>query len=125
MAIATQPRPLVRTGRDRPTFISSDLHVVGNVVSKGEMQVDGEVKGDIRSSSLIVNKAALIKGNIIAESVVVHGTVHGVIRAKHVMLQAGSQLEGEIFYQTFGIEPGAIFNGQSRRVDDPTTGKTL
>src|SRR4030042_1017335 len=38
----------------RPSIIGEDLTIRGNVTSKGEIQVDGEIEGDIRCSSLLL-----------------------------------------------------------------------
>lgn len=103
-----------------PSVISEDLTVTGNVISKGEVQVDGEVQGDVHCASLVVGDKAQITGNIVAEDVVVRGRVTGSVRGQRVTLQASSQVEGDIYHQSLAIEQGAFFEGKSRRSDDPT-----
>ena len=102
-----------------PSIIGEDLSVEGNVVSKGEVQVDGEIKGDIHSSSLVIGEKALIEGGVIADDVIVRGRVVGSIRGHRVTLQASSHVEGDIYHQSLAIEQGAYFEGKSRRSDDP------
>lgn len=103
-----------------PSVISEDLTVTGNVISKGEVQVDGEVQGDVHCASLVVGDKAQITGNIVAEDVVVRGRVIGSVRGQRVTLQASSHVEGDIYHQSLAIEQGAFFEGKSRRSDDPT-----
>jgi len=93
--------------------------ITGNVTSKGEIQVDGEIKGDIHCGSLLLGDKATIHGSVIAEDVVVRGKVMGSIRGLRVTLQAQSHVEGDIFHQSLAIEQGAYFEGKSRRSDDP------
>ncbi len=108
-------------GSDRmaPSIIGEDLTVTGNVLSKGEVQVDGQIQGDVHCSSLIVGEKAEITGGIVAEDVVVRGQVMGSIRGVRVTLQSSSHVEGDIFHQSLAIEQGAFFEGKSRRTEDP------
>ncbi len=102
-----------------PSIIGEDLTITGNVTSKGEIQVDGEIQGDIHCGSLLLGDKSQVMGNVIAEDVVVRGRVSGSIRGLRVTLQAQSHVEGDIFHQSLAIEQGAYFEGKSRRSDDP------
>jgi cytoskeletal protein CcmA (bactofilin family) len=105
-----------------PSVIGADLLITGNLVSKGEVQVDGEVQGDIHSVHVVIGEKARITGGIVADEIVVRGHVMGTVRGKRVILQTSSQVEGDIYHQTLAIEQGAFFEGKSRRTDDPTGG---
>lgn len=103
-----------------PSVIGVDLTVTGNVMSKGEVQVEGEVQGDIQCSSLIVGESAVIRGNVVAEDIVIRGTVRdGSVRGVRVTLQHTAKVEADVFHQSLAIEQGAYFEGKSRRSDDP------
>jgi len=93
--------------------------IIGNVNSKGEIQVDGEIQGDIHCGSLLLGDKSQVMGSVIAEDIVVRGRVVGSIRGLRVTLQAQSHVEGDIFHQSLAIEQGAYFEGKSRRSDDP------
>jgi cytoskeletal protein CcmA (bactofilin family) len=108
-----------RTSDRNVSVIGPDLTITGNLVSKGEVQVDGIVEGDIHGSHVVVGETATISGGIVADEVVVRGHVVGSVRSKRVMLQSTSQVEGDIFHQSLSIEQGALFEGKSRRSDDP------
>lgn len=112
--LAAGPRVSDRT----VSMIGPDLTITGNLISKGEVQVDGIVEGDIHGSNVVVGETATITGGIIADEVVVRGHVVGTIRSKRVMLQATSQVEGDIYHQSLSIEQGALFEGKSRRSND-------
>ena len=102
-----------------PSIIGEDLSITGNVNSKGEIQVDGEIQGDIHCGSLLLGDKSQVIGSVIAEDIVVRGRVVGSIRGLRVTLQAQSHVEGDIFHQSLAIEQGAYFEGKSRRSDDP------
>lgn len=119
-ARSTYPRT---SERSAVSVVGPDLTITGNLISKGEVQVDGIVEGDIHGSHVVVGPSATITGSIMAEETIVRGHVVGSIRSKRVMLQASSQVEGDIYHQALSIEQGAMFEGKSRRTaDDPRTG---
>jgi len=102
-----------------PSIIGEDLTIRGNVTSKGEIQVDGEIEGDVRCGSVLLGDKSKVTGGVAAEDVVVRGHVVGSIRGSRITLQAQSHVEGDIFHQSLAIEQGAYFEGKSRRSDDP------
>ena len=121
-------RPILARSGERvaASVIGPDLIITGNLVSKGEVQIDGTVEGDIHGSHVIIGESASISGGIVSEEVVIRGHVMGSIRSKRVMLQATSQVDGDIFHQSLSIEQGAMFEGKSRRTaDDPRNGASV
>ena len=125
-----------RNGTPARSVIDAWLTMKGNLESEGDIQVDGKVQGHIRCMQLIVGKDATIDGDVVAAEVVVRGRVKGVIRANRVKLQETACVDSEIFFEkSLGIEDGASFEGQIRRVsqalatvaalkEGPTTGSS-
>jgi cytoskeletal protein CcmA (bactofilin family) len=104
-----------------PSIISEDLTIKGIVISKGEIQVDGKIEGDIRCGSLLLGDKCRVTGGVAAEDVVVRGHIVGCVRGLRVSLQAESHVEGDIFHQSLAMEQGAYFDGKSRHSDNPLT----
>ena len=123
-ALGTRPsNASLRAGvQPMPSVIGPDLLVTGNLISNGQIQVEGEVQGDIHSTHVVVGERARITGGIIADEVVVRGRVLGSVRGKRVLLQTSSHVEGDVYHNTLAIEQGAFFEGKSRRTSDPTAG---
>jgi cytoskeletal protein CcmA (bactofilin family) len=105
--------------RKMPSIIGEDLTITGNVISKGDIQVDGEIQGDVQCGSLLLGDKSQIIGGAAAEDVLVQGRVFGSIRGLRVTLQAQSHVEADIFHASLEIEEGAYFEGKSRRTADP------
>ncbi len=117
MAPAAKP---VRSGRSSaPSIISADLVVHGNLVSTGDIQIDGRVEGDVQSSGLVIGDKAFIQGEIMAEDVTVRGRIQGSIRARKVLLASTCHVEGNILHEAFAVETGAFFEGNCRHSDNP------
>jgi len=114
-------KPLKGSSQMVPSVIGEDLTVEGNIISKGEVQLEGEVKGNVHCTSLVIGDKALVEGGVVADDVIVRGRIIGSIRGHRVTLQSSSHVEGDIFHQSLAIEQGAFFEGKSRRSDDPIT----
>jgi cytoskeletal protein CcmA (bactofilin family) len=110
-----RPEPSTgRGGNDLASVIGADLTLTGNLQSKGEVQVEGEVRGDIHAQRVVIGEGALI-----AEEVVVCGGVQGSIRGNSVTFQSSCRVEADVFHKSLVIEQGAFFEGKSRRSEDP------
>jgi cytoskeletal protein CcmA (bactofilin family) len=102
-----------------PSLLSSDLTIKGNVLTSGDIQIEGTIEGDVRAHLLTVGESAVIKGEISADDVVVNGRVIGRLRGLKVRLTATAQVEGDIVHKTIAIESGAHFEGTVQRNEDP------
>ncbi|MBT3552731.1 MAG: polymer-forming cytoskeletal protein [Rhodospirillaceae bacterium] len=100
-----------------PSLLSTDLKITGDLVSQGELQVDGQIDGDIHTDVLIVGETAQINGEITADSVRVHGYVTGQIKARSVSLAKSAHVLGDILHENLSIEQGAFLEGHCRRIE--------
>ncbi|MGQ0675295.1 MAG: bactofilin family protein [Rhodospirillales bacterium] len=101
-----------------PSIISADLQIVGDMSSSGDLQVDGAVQGDIRTSVLTIGESAQVRGAVYADTVRVCGSVIGQIEAKRVELTRTARVTGDILHEVLSIELGAYLEGNCRRIDD-------
>lgn len=117
--LASAPAPTTtRTGPD--SRIGSGMSIVGKVECNGPAQVFGRIEGELRASDLLVGEGATIDGSVIAQTVTVCGRIKGTIRAVRVKLQNGGAVEGDIFHRSLSIDENMLFEGSSRRVENPT-----
>lgn len=100
------------------SFLGPDLTITGNLESRGLIQVEGAVQGDIHARQIIVGPKAKVTGNVVADDVTVGGVVDGSVRGLTVTLLAGSKVEGEMHHKSLAIEHGAHFVGHSKRPED-------
>lgn len=105
--------------RSAPSVLSPDLTVTGNIKTEGDIQIEGTVEGDIRAHQLTVGESATIRGEIVAEEIIVNGRVVGRVRGLKVRLSATARVEGDIIHKTIAIESGAHFEGSVQRQEDP------
>ncbi len=114
--------PAAPKAKPPASVLSQDLHVTGNIKTTGDIQVEGTVEGDIRAHLLTIGESATIKGEVIADDVVVNGRIVGRVRGLKVRLTATARVEGDIIHKTIAIESGAHFEGSVQRQDDPLNG---
>jgi cytoskeletal protein CcmA (bactofilin family) len=78
----------------------------------GPAQVFGRIQGELRASTLLIGDGALIEGSVTAQDVTVCG--------RRVKLQDAGAVEGDIFHRSLAIDENSLFEGSSRRVENPT-----
>jgi cytoskeletal protein CcmA (bactofilin family) len=127
-AVPASPAPSAATSYSAPaapkakppaSILSSDLQIKGNVRTTGDIQVEGQIEGDIRAHLLTVGEGATIKGELVADDVVINGRIVGRVRGLKVRLTSTARVEGDIIHKTIAIESGAHFEGSVQRQDDP------
>ncbi len=99
--------------------LAADLVITGNIKTTGDIQIEGTVEGDIYAHLLTIGEGATVKGECIADDVVVNGRVVGRVRGLKVRLTSSARVEGDIVHKTIAIESGAHFEGSVQRQDDP------
>ena len=121
-ASPSNPRPgaaAETVSKAAPSFLSSDLTVEGDLISAGDIAVEGKIEGNCQARLVTVGEGATIKGELVAEDVVVQGCVVGRLRGLQVRLSASAHVEGDIIHKTLAVESDAHFEGSVQRQDDP------
>lgn len=100
-----------------PSIISTDMRITGDILTAGEVQVDGTVEGDIKCKALVIGPTGTIRGEVDAEIARIHGFMSGQLRAKSVFLASSARMIGDVTHVSLAIEPGAFMDGHCRHVD--------
>ncbi len=116
-------KPVAR-GPSSLSVIAQDTHILGTIISDGNIDFDGTVDGNIRCQNLNVRKNAVIKGDVTAEILNVYGKINGLVRAKQVNLYKDCYVEGIVMHEGLVIEEGAFLDGKCKRMDKPVTRET-
>jgi cytoskeletal protein CcmA (bactofilin family) len=101
------------------TTIANGTEFDGNLTTSGEVHVNGILLGTISAQVCIVETNGAVEGEISADEIIVRGRVAGPLRAYHVHLQSGAQVEGDVISDTIAVDSGASLNGSVRRNEDP------
>ncbi|MBU2645768.1 polymer-forming cytoskeletal protein [bacterium] len=90
----------------------------GEIRFDGTIRIDGDVTGQIicrsaKPSTVIITEMAAVEADIVADTVIISGTVSGNIKAiEKLELYAPGRLEGLVYTSDFSIEDGALFQGE-------------
>jgi cytoskeletal protein CcmA (bactofilin family) len=103
------------------TIVGAGARLEGNVVSAGNLRIDGQVKGQINAEGdVALSPQSQVEADIRAQNVSIAGRFKGSIQVKgKAHLARGGRIDGDITSKTLVVEEGGIFHGQS--IMDGTT----
>lgn len=116
------PMPVMAATTQVPgSVIASDLSITGEkvlIVSRGRLQIDGEVRGDINGNDVVIGPSGTVTGVVTANSIDVRGHVSGALRGSTITLQPTARVDGDIVKMVLVVQEGAHFDGNVRRAKD-------
>lgn len=95
------------------TLVGTGSSVAGDIRVNGFIRVDGDIDGNIETtSSVIIGDKARIRGNITASSVIIGGIVIGDITAPaSITLLSSSAVVGDVATRKLQVEDKVVFHG--------------
>jgi cytoskeletal protein CcmA (bactofilin family) len=100
-------------GAEVDTLLGKGSEFEGKLVFKGQVRIDGKYSGQIQTDEiLIIGASAKVNAEISAGTVVISGTVEGIIRATSVVeLHKGAKVKGTIEAPNVTMEREVTFDG--------------
>ena len=94
-------------------MIGAGTVITGDIQSKGDIRVDGTLKGSVNTSGKVVlGKDGVIEGDVVCADADVSGTIKAKISVTQLLsLKSTAKLNGDIITNKLSIEPGASFTG--------------
>jgi cytoskeletal protein CcmA (bactofilin family) len=124
---AEPPRPAVtapttptKAGANMASVISKALKITGELESTEDIQIDGQIEGDVRGVGVKIGQNAKVKGTVYGDDVELAGTIEGKIEAKKVLITGTARMTGDISHQDIKVESGAYISGNLK----PELGKS-
>ncbi|OGE77831.1 MAG: hypothetical protein A2751_02165 [Candidatus Doudnabacteria bacterium RIFCSPHIGHO2_01_FULL_46_14] len=108
------------------TVVGASVKIEGDLVSEGDIRVEGAVSGKIKTTkNLYVGAAANIEADIDSGNAVIAGQVKGEIKIKDsLLIQETGKVSGNISCGRLSIAEGARFTG-SCTMSMPEGGESL
>jgi cytoskeletal protein CcmA (bactofilin family) len=105
--------PAAARGSSPVATIGPSMNIKGEIRSREELLVDGEVEGTLESQSLLtVGVNGKVKANIRAREVVIYGSVRGDVEVvEKIAIRDKGSLIGNIKSAGISIDDGAYFKG--------------
>ena len=94
-------------------MIGAGTIITGDIVSKGDIRIDGTLKGSVNTEGRVVlGREGVIEGDIICKDADISGTIKAKITVSQLLsLKTSAKLNGDIITNKLSIEPGAAFSG--------------
>jgi cytoskeletal protein CcmA (bactofilin family) len=103
--------------RSAPSILSEGFRVDGDIACSGEVHIAGALIGNIVAGKVTLGESGSINGSVEAENAIINGALQGRLVAVNVILGRSAQVRADVVYCSMRIEPGAVFEGYSRRVE--------
>ena len=102
------------SGEESLTSIGPELTLTGELVSEEGIHLRGQVEGNISTSgSLFIEVTGRVKGDIVADNVIVEGTIEGtVIAAQKFDLRPSGRIQGDIRASVVAIAENSFLRGR-------------
>lgn len=96
------------------TIIGPEAYFHGAITAKGSIRIEGQVEGSVtEAQTVILGAGGKMRGDIVAERVVLSGRLRGNVTAGQMLeILGGAILEGDIRTPKLVIEEGAVFDGR-------------
>ncbi len=104
------------------TVLGKNTYFNGNLSFKDSLKINGNFIGNIKvtgQGALIIGSTSTVQANIIANTIVIMGTVKGdVIAQEKVEMLSTGRLFGNIKSKKIKISDGAIFKGRHESIKE-------
>jgi cytoskeletal protein CcmA (bactofilin family) len=94
-------------------LIGQGTTITGDLDCKGDIRIDGEIIGNLRSKAkVVIGSTGKVIGQVNASSLDLSGVLTGdVIVSETIFLKSTANLEGNMIANKLVVEAGAQFNG--------------
>jgi cytoskeletal protein CcmA (bactofilin family) len=101
-------------------LIAAGTKITGELVSDGDIRIDGELSGNLESKGrLVIGASGIVEGDIRCKSCEIAGTQKGRLFITELLtLKASSNITGDMVTGKLSIEPGAVFKGTCTMGDE-------
>ena len=100
------------SSNNQQNMITQGTTLVGDVISEGDFRVEGNIKGNIKTTGrIVVGKTGVVNGSLEGEDADFEGGFIGNLKLTgKLTLRSSAHIEGEVVIGKLAVEPGATFN---------------
>lgn len=105
-------------------LISSGTEINGDIVSCGDIRIDGSLTGTLSTKGKVVlGPTGKVVGEVICKNSEVSGIIEGKVTVTQLLnLKASCRIQGDISTFKLSIEPGAKFSGNCKMCESELNG---
>ena len=113
---------------DSMARIGSTIQIKGEVTSREPLAIAGKVEGtiDVEGHALTLDAGGRLDANIIAQTIVIAGTVKGSLTAEaRIVVKETASIQGELSAPAISLAEGATVSGKIDTGDRKKSGLSL
>jgi cytoskeletal protein CcmA (bactofilin family) len=112
-AVVSTPPPATPSSSRNMAVIGASMRIKGEIRSREELMVEGDVEGTIESaSSITIGPNGSVKASIKARQLAIYGSVNGNVEVtEKIAIREKGSLIGDIKTAGISIDDGAYFKG--------------
>jgi len=96
----------------KPSIISEDVVLTGNIKTHGALQIEGTVIGNLEVASLTIGPTGVFEGDVRCKSMNIRGRFKGTSVCRELMVSTSAQVDANITYQELTLQRGAGLRGE-------------
>jgi cytoskeletal protein CcmA (bactofilin family) len=104
---------------DAETIIGPSVRVDGKFSGKGNVIVQGQVSGSVRTNEDVrIDEGAVVKASVDARNCTVAGEIHGNVKVRERLdMMPTAKIYGDVEAKTVSVGAGAVLNGKCMMQD--------
>jgi cytoskeletal protein CcmA (bactofilin family) len=101
------------------TLIAEGCTINGHIKVANQLQVDGNVEGQIEAKNQIkISTSGNVQGEITTERLIINGNFEGICHANYIEILSCGRVSGTVYSDNLSIEPGGKFMGITNPSDN-------
>ena len=94
------------------SIIGEGIELSGEINTEGNIHIDGSMSGIIRANEVVIGPNGNFDGEIIADILIINGTIKGKFTIKNLHVRSEGLLQGRAKYETLVVESGGRIQGE-------------
>lgn len=106
---------MVLAAKDVPSVISKGVVITGNINNGGNIEIEGNITGDVVADTITIREGGNIKGNIKCKVFNIKGTFNGNANVEKINISDSAVVSGLLEYSFLSADYGANINCELKR----------
>ena len=94
------------------SIIGEGIDFAGEINTEGNIHIDGIMRGVIRANEVVIGPNGEFDGEIIADILIINGTIKGKFTIKNLHIRKGGLLQGRAKYEILIVGIGGKIQGE-------------
>ena len=110
--------------KQSPTVIGAGCKVTGDIKTDHNVQINGEVVGNITAETVVIGRGGIVIGDINTPVLFLHGTLDGSATVNTANVFNAAKMTGTLAYKTLNITGNTGLDCKLSKRKEDTKGKT-